>query len=134
MIKRRCIIIPYPKELGWKERKTMGTGAFKPKGEPASAMVYQMLAELSTAKDVQAFMEDLCTLREIEQIAQRMECAQYLLRGETYLEIIAKTDISSTTLSRISRCIQHGSGGYSELLRGFLSRHGLLTETEAAQK
>ena len=76
------------------------------------------------------FLEDLCTLREIEQIAQRMECAQYLLRGDTYIEIIERTDISSTTLSRISRCIQHGSGGYSELLVKFLKARDLLPSND----
>ncbi len=103
----------------------MGSSSFKP-NEAAVEQVYEMLAELSTPAEIKAFMEDLCTLREIEQIAQRMECAQYLLRGDTYLEIIARTDISSTTLSRISRCIQHGSGGYAELLVKFLKRRGLL--------
>ena len=52
----------------------------------------------------------------------RTECAEYLLRGETYQEIIAKTEISSTTLSRISRCIQRGSGGYARLLADFMKR------------
>ena len=104
----------------------MGAGHVKSSSESATQMVYEMLAELSTPEEVKAFMEDICTLREIEQIAQRMECAQYLLRGDTYLEIISRTDISSTTLSRISRCIQHGSGGYSELLVKFLRARELL--------
>lgn len=111
----------------------MGAGHVKPNSESATQMVYEMLAELSTPEAVKAFMEDICTLREIEQLAQRMECAQYLLRGDTYLEIIARTDISSTTLSRISRCIQHGSGGYSELLVKFLRERGLLAG-ESAEK
>lgn len=84
--------------------------------------VYEILAELSTPEQIAAFLEDVCTYREIEQMAQRTECAEYLLRGETYQEIIAKTEISSTTLSRISRCIRHGSGGYSELLAEFLKK------------
>ena len=113
----------------------MGAGQFKPNSQAATQMVYEMLAELSTPDEVKAFIEDICTLREIEQIAQRLECAQYLLRGDTYLEIIARTDISSTTLSRISRCIQHGSGGYSELLVKFLRERGLLGEKgEGKQK
>ena len=107
----------------------MGSSAFKPNGAPTE-QVYEILAELKTPQEVKTFLEDLCTLREIEQIAQRMECAQYLLRGDTYLEIIARTDISSTTLSRISRCIRHGSGGYSELLAKFLKARGLLSAEE----
>ena len=107
----------------------MGSGSFKP-NEVAVERVYEMLAELSTPAEIKMFLEDLCTLREIEQIAQRMECAQYLLRGDTYIEIIERTDISSTTLSRISRCIQHGSGGYSELLVKFLKARDLLPSND----
>jgi TrpR-related protein YerC/YecD len=82
--------------------------------------VYRILAELKTPEEVSAFLEDVCTFRELEQMAMRTECAEYLLRGETYQEIISKTEISSTTLSRISRCIQRGSGGYARLLAGFI--------------
>ena len=82
--------------------------------------VYQILSELHTPEQVAAFLEDVCTFRELEQMAMRVECAEYLLRGETYQEIIARTEISSTTLSRISRCIQRGSGGYANLLAGFI--------------
>ena len=84
--------------------------------------VYRILAELRTPEEIAAFLDDVCTFREIEQMAMRCECAEYLLRGETYQEIIAKTEISSTTLSRISRCIQHGSGGYAKLLTDFLKK------------
>lgn len=51
---------------------------------------------------------------------QRVECAQLLLGGDTYNRIIEKTDISSATLSRVSRCIQHGSGGYSKVLKSLM--------------
>ncbi len=111
----------------------MGSSSFKPNGV-ATERVYEILAELSTPEEVKTFLEDLCTLREVEQIAQRMECAEYLLRGDTYLEIIARTDISSTTLSRISRCIQHGSGGYSELLVKFLKKRGMLGEASGEKE
>ncbi len=94
------------------------------------ALLYDFLASLTSAEQVRAFLEDACTFREIEQIAQRMECAGYLLAGKTYQEVIAKTDASSATLSRISRCIRHGSGGYAEHLSAFLSGKGLLPGME----
>lgn len=84
--------------------------------------VYRLLAELETPEEVAAFLEDVCTFRELEQMATRTECAEYLLRGDTYQEIISRTEISSTTLSRISRCIQRGSGGYATLLRNFIKQ------------
>ncbi|MBP3436719.1 MAG: TrpR-related protein YerC/YecD [Clostridia bacterium] len=79
-----------------------------------------MLAFLQTAEDVEKFLDDLCTYQEIEQMAERLSCAKYLHNGDTYNQIIAKTDVSSATLSRISRCIQRGSGGYAELLPRYL--------------
>ena len=41
--------------------------------------------------------------------------AQLLLEGNTYNQVMAKADISSATLSRVSRCVQYGNG-YSRLL------------------
>ncbi len=76
----------------------------------------EVLAKIDDPKQVAALLEDLCTYNEIDQISQRIECAKLLLEGNTYSKIIAETEISSATLSRISRCIQHGSGGYSQVL------------------
>ncbi|UKI14184.1 MAG: YerC/YecD family TrpR-related protein [Clostridiales bacterium] len=64
-----------------------------------------------------AFFEDLCTYKEIEQMAQRITAARLLLEGNTYARVIERTDISSATLSRVSRCIQHGSGGYKKFIK-----------------
>ncbi len=79
-------------------------------------MLYKTLAKLKTEEEFRIFFEDLCTYKEIAQMGQRLESACLLLDGKTYSYIIEETDISSATLSRISRCIQHGSGGYNKLL------------------
>ena len=78
--------------------------------------LYETLIKLQTVEDCKAFLEDLCTYKEVEQMAQRAYSAKLILEGRTYSEIIAETDISSTTLSRISRAIAHGSGGYKKFL------------------
>ena len=78
--------------------------------------LYETLIKLQTIEDCKAFLEDLCTYKEVEQMAQRAYAAKLILEGRTYSEIIAETDISSTTLSRISRAIAHGSGGYKKFL------------------
>lgn len=83
--------------------------------------LFEVLSRLDGEEQFKAFFEDLCTFQEVEKMQQRIECAQLLLNGETYNRIIEKTDISSATLSRVSRCIQRGSGGYSELLKNILS-------------
>ncbi len=83
--------------------------------------LFEVLSRISSEDDCRALFEDLCTYAEIEKMEQRLECAQMLLDGETYNRIIEKTDISSATLSRVSRCIRHGSGGYK---RGFKGGRG----------
>ncbi len=80
--------------------------------------LFEVLAAVGDEEDCRILFEDLCTYAEIEKMEQRILCAQMLLDGETYNQIIDKTDISSATLSRVSRCIRHGSGGYSRVLKG----------------
>lgn len=79
--------------------------------------LFEVLSRIESEEDFKAFFEDLCTYAEIEKMEQRVECAQLLLGGDTYNRIIEKTDISSATLSRVSRCLQYGSGGYSRVLK-----------------
>ena len=78
--------------------------------------LYEMFLKPQTAEDIKALLDDLCTYKEVEQMAQRAYAAKLFLEGKTYNEIIAETEISSTTLSRISRAIAHGSGGYAKFL------------------
>lgn len=78
--------------------------------------LYDIISKLATREDCRAFFDDLCTYKELDQMAQRAYAAKLFLEGKTYIEIIAETDISSTTLSRISKAITHGSGGYAKFL------------------
>lgn len=95
--------------------------------------LYKMLASLDSEEEVRMLLEDLCTYKEIEQMAQRLECAEMLLKGQTYAQIGAKTDVSTATLSRISRCIQYGSGGYSKLLSDYIKKQETDTQKEEIQ-
>ncbi len=82
--------------------------------------LYDVLANITNKEDFARLFEDLCTYQEIENMEQRIECAQLLLSGETYNQVIEQTDVSSATLSRVSRCIRHGSGGYSDRLKNMM--------------
>lgn len=84
--------------------------------EKARRDLYELFAGIDSADDFEKLLADLCTYTEVEQLSQRLLCAKLLLRGYTYNKIIEITDISSATLSRVSRCLQHGSGGYREVL------------------
>ena len=79
--------------------------------------LFKGILTLENIDECYSFFEDLCTYAEIEKMEQRVQCAQLLLGGDTYNRIIEKTDISSATLSRVSRCLRHGSGGYSRVLK-----------------
>lgn len=92
--------------------------------------LFEVLTRLKNKEEYAEFFDDLCTHQEIDNMQQRIECAQLLLKGETYNEIIEQTDISSATLSRVSRCIQYGSGGYSRLLKDMMDTS---KQTDSAQ-
>lgn len=78
--------------------------------------LFQTLLELETVEDCKLFFDDLCTFKEVEQMAQRLRAAKLLMEGKTYAQIMNEVETSSATLSRISRCVQYG-GGYSKFLR-----------------
>ena len=78
--------------------------------------LYELIASIETAADCQALFSDLCTIKEVENMAERLHAARLLLAGNTYNQVMAQSDISSATLSRVSRCVQYGKG-YSSLLK-----------------
>ena len=78
--------------------------------------LYRLIAGVTDLEACRALFEDLCTVKEIEKMAERTYAAKLLLDGKTYQQVIAQTDISSATLSRVSRCVQYGEG-YSKLLK-----------------
>jgi TrpR-related protein YerC/YecD len=92
--------------------------------------LFEILAKLNTKEEVEAFFDDLCTYAEIEKMEQRVEAAQMFLDGATYNQVIQKTEISSATLSRVSRCIRYGSGGYSNTLRRLIAEERASQEFE----
>lgn len=78
--------------------------------------LYNLIAQINDPKDIAALFDDMCTAKEVEKMAERIYAAKLLLDGNTYNQVIAQSDISSATLSRVSRCVQYGRG-YSRLLK-----------------
>lgn len=76
------------------------------------------ILRIKTKSQCKAFLDDLCTYKEVEQMAMRVYAAQLFLQGGTYSEIIGRTELSSATISRVSRALSHGSGGYGSVLGG----------------
>ena len=76
----------------------------------------RLIAAIDDPEDIQALFDDLCTRKEVENMAERVFAAKLLMEGNTYNQVMAQADISSATLSRVSRCVQYGKG-YSKLLK-----------------
>ena len=86
-----------------------------PKQQRINAL-YDLIASIDDPEDIRALFDDLCTRKEIDNMAERVVAAKLLLQGNTYSQVMSQADISSATLSRVSRCVQYGSG-YSKLLK-----------------
>ncbi|QWT18255.1 TrpR-like protein YerC/YecD [Collinsella sp. zg1085] len=71
---------------------------------------------LKSKEEVRAFLVDLCTPREITDLAQRLEVARVLDDGKPYVEAQAHTGASSTTVSRVSKALNGTWGGYRNVL------------------
>lgn len=78
--------------------------------------LYNIIVSVKSVEECKNLLEDLCTYKEIEQMAQRITAARLLIGGDTYEEVIKKTDISSATLSRVSKCVKFGKG-YKHFLK-----------------
>ena len=78
--------------------------------------LYNVIVSLETQEQCRELFDDLCTRKEIEKMAERLYAARLLMAGNTYSQVIAQSEISSATLSRVSRCVQYGKG-YSRVLK-----------------
>lgn len=84
-----------------------------------TAEVEQLISALGAFKSNDerfSFMIDLCTVREIDEMAQRLEVARRLEAGESYAHIQSNTGASATTVARVSKCLNYGEGGYAAAL------------------
>ena len=78
--------------------------------------LYRGILSLQTREECYAFFEDICTIKELQAMAQRFRVAQMLRENKTYQQIQADTGASSATISRVNKCLLYGSGGYATAL------------------
>lgn len=79
---------------------------------PEIKRLCRAVLDLETEKDCISFFEDICTIKEVQDIAQRLEVAFMLHEGKNYQEISSLTGASTATISRVKKCLVYGSGGY----------------------
>lgn len=78
--------------------------------------LFEAILKLKSIEDCRTFFEDVCTIKEMEAISQRLEVARMLKAGKNYQEISRETGASTATISRVNKCLQYGSGGYDLVL------------------
>ena len=77
---------------------------------------FRAILSLVTEEECAAFFEDVCTIKEIQDISQRLAVADMLNEGEKYQTIEERTGASTATISRVNKCLNYGSGGYRTVL------------------
>jgi len=88
---------------------------------PLADSLFRAVLQLRTVDECYRFFEDLCTIGEVQALAQRFAVARMLDQGKTYQDIEARTGASSATISRVRRFLTYGADGYA-LVLGRLGR------------
>ena len=79
--------------------------------------LFRALLTLETEEECRLFLEDVCTVKEITDMAQRLRVARMLRAKTSYAAINQETGVSTATISRVSRCLDYGPGGYDLVLQ-----------------
>lgn len=90
--------------------------------DPALDELYEAILMLETKEDCYKFFEDVCTVRELNSISQRLEVAKMLRIRKTYNEIEKDTGASTATISRVNRSLHYGADGYAIVLDKLIAK------------
>ncbi len=80
--------------------------------------LFGAVLKLKSIEDCQKFFEDVCTIKELQDISQRLEVAKLLSQGKNYQEVCKLTGASTATISRVNKCLLYGKGGYKTVIDG----------------
>lgn len=86
--------------------------------------LFSAVLSLETQEECLNFFDDVCTVREIIEMAQRLKVAKLLKDGGSYKTVNEATGVSTATISRVSRCLDHGNGGYSMVIERIKESQG----------
>ena len=78
--------------------------------------LFSVISDLSTIDEFYDFCTDVCTVKELQDMAQRLQIAIMLDKGISYQNITKETGVSAATIGRVSRCLNYGSGGYRSVI------------------
>ena len=78
--------------------------------------LFEAILTLENIEECYRFFEDICTIKEIRSLSQRLEVAQLLQQNKSYINISKETGASTATISRVNKCFTYGTGGYKAAL------------------
>lgn len=79
--------------------------------------LYKAILSLKNTQECAAFLDDVCTIQELEALSQRFEVARLLHEGKNYVDINKMTGASTATICRVSKCLSYGDGGYRTVIQ-----------------
>ncbi len=82
------------------------------------------ILSLKNEEEVLRFLEDICTINEIQELSQRLKVAKMLYEGKSYEEIEKETGASSATISRVKKFLYYGADGYKTILDRLIKKEG----------
>lgn len=84
--------------------------------DPAIDRLFDAILLLKNREECYRFFEDICTIGEVQSMAQRLQVADMLKAGKTYTDIAQATGASTATISRVKRYLNFGANGYKTIL------------------
>ena len=84
--------------------------------KPEIDRLLNTILKFETFEECSNFFEDICTIKEIQDMSQRLEVARMLNKNKSYAEISKMTGASTATISRVNKCLVYGSDGYRRAL------------------
>ncbi|GAA0302487.1 TrpR-related protein YerC/YecD [Gracilibacillus halotolerans] len=78
--------------------------------------LFDAILSLKNREECYRFFDDIATITEIQSLTQRLQVAKMLDEGRTYNAIASETKASTTTISRVKRCLDYGNEGYRIVL------------------
>ena len=78
--------------------------------------LFEAILSLKDAEECYNFFEDICTITEIKDMCQRLDTAFLIDKGISYQKISEQIGVSTATISRVSRCLNYGAGGYRTVI------------------
>lgn len=84
--------------------------------DPQTDELFRSILSLGSVEECYAYFEDLCTVKEVHDMGQRLQVAGLMREGSSYLSAQQITGASSATIGRVKRCLDYGTGGYAMIL------------------